>query len=234
MLNGFTVRRAGGVFVLFVGASAARADLAGWQNAVTGAGAPPTVTRFATISGAAPETGDVGPLTGDRSFEFIVNAGINGPSSALMGSRPNGAQGLKFEQYMDTFVMGLTDFGVVDYNGITPSPVGVDTHIVFASDGVASTDLYVNGVYRETFPSALRMAGAQGLAAAANADGTYFDLLDGVLRGFVSYDTHLSPAEIATHAAAFAAPAPEPASVGLLAVGAVGVLARRRRSRRVS
>jgi hypothetical protein len=231
MLKTLITRRAAGVFVLFAGASAARADLAAFQNAVTGAGAPPTATRFATVSGSAPEAFDVGQLSGDRSFEFIANAGVGGPSSALLGTRVgvNGVQGLKFEQYLDTFVMGMTDFGVADYNGITPSPVGADTHIVFASDGIATTDLYVNGVYRETFPTPLKLLGVQGLAAAANADGTYFDVMDGSVLSFASYDTKLTPQEIATHAAAFAAPVPEPATVGLLTLGGVGLLVRRGR-----
>src|SRR5688572_15153678 len=98
--------RVAAIVVLLAGSSA-HATLADYQTQVTRVGTSPSATRFVTVSGTAPETIDVGPLTGGRTFEFIVNAGLGGDSSAFMGSRPNGAQGLKFEQWQNTGVLGM-------------------------------------------------------------------------------------------------------------------------------
>src|SRR5678815_1319429 len=93
-----------------------------WQNEVMNVGTTPTTTNFTTVSGTAPILVDVGDLTGDRSFEFIVNAGIGTASGAFLGSRSaNGAQGLKFEQYQDSGVIGMTNFGVIDLYSNTAS-----------------------------------------------------------------------------------------------------------------
>src|SRR5688500_2796213 len=218
-----------GVLVLVVGAGVSRATLVDYQTQVTSVGTPPASTHFSTVSGTAPISVDVGALSGDRTFEFIVNAGLGGMSSAFMGGRTAGGQGLKFEQWQDTGVLGVTDFGVVDLNSDVPSPVNVDTYVAFVSDGV-NTDLYVNGVNEHTFSgTALTITGLQGLAGVLEPAGGYSDVLDGNIVSFASYDAALTPAEVATHAAAFAL-VPEPGSVGLVALAALGVLGRRRRA----
>lgn len=219
--------RVAGVLGLLCAASVTRATLVDYQNQVTGAGTPPASTHFTTVSGTAPATVDVGSLSGDRTFEFIVNAGLGGRSSAVLGGRAAGGQGLKFEQWDDTALMGLTNFGVEDLNSDVPSPANVDTHVAFVSDG-SNTDLYVNGVNEYTFAGApLTLTGTQGLAGVLETTGAYTDVLDGNVLSFASYDSALPPAEVATHAAAFAL-IPEPG--GLLAVGTLALLARRRRT----
>jgi hypothetical protein len=89
--------------------------------------------------------------------------------------------------------------------------------------------VFVNGINSYTFAGvALGGTGQQGLAAVYNSGlGTFFDVLDGRMLGFASYDSALAPAEVAQHAAAFAVP--EPTTVGLLGLAALG-LARRRRA----
>ena len=156
------------------------------------------------ISGLYPVSWDVGALSGDRTFEFIVFAGETGGSSALMGF--SGVQGLKFEQWNDTRSLGLTDFGVADHLSPEPSPFYVETHLVYAYDG-ADTHLYVNGEWKHTFAGvALESAGVQWLGAVSDAAGTFFgDPLDGRILGFASYDVALPPAEVAAHHSAFAA-----------------------------
>jgi hypothetical protein len=147
-----------------------------------------------------------------------------------MGGRAAGGQGLKFEQWQDAGVLGLTNFGVVDLYSDVPAPQNVDTYVAFVSDGTNNTDLYVNGVIRYTFSGTpLTLAGMQGLAGVLETTGAYSDVLDGNILSFASYDSALSQAEITMHATAFAL-VPEPGSVGLLAAAAVSLLARRRRA----
>lgn len=66
------------------------AALSEWQAAVDSAGTTPSATYISglpgpAISGFEPVVLDVGTLSGPRSFEFIVNAGAAGSSSALIG-----------------------------------------------------------------------------------------------------------------------------------------------------
>ena len=191
--------------VLLISASISYGTLVDWENQVNNFGAMPAATNFTTVSGTAPLLLDVGALSGDRSFEFIVNADIGGLSGAFLGNRQaNGNQGLKFEQFSDSGVLGITNFGVVDLYSDDPSPVNTDTHVVFASDGVSGTDMYLNGVNVYTFSGApLQIFGMQGLAGIAESTGSFTDLLDGNILGSASYDSALSASEVQTHSNAF-------------------------------
>jgi hypothetical protein len=218
--------------VLLAGTTLSHATLLTWQNAVSGAGTTPASTLFSTTTGAAPVVFNVGTLSGDRSFEFIVNSGPGGDSQALMGTQiaANGAQGLKFEQWQNTGMYGVTDFGVTDFVSTIPYDLNRDVHMVFTSDGT-TTNMYVDGALRDNFLTPLRMTGNQGIAAARNTlDTAFFDNMAGSITGFASYDSALSQAEITTHFNAFTF-IPEPGSLALLALGGF-VVVRRRRSRR--
>ena len=104
----------------------------------------------------------------------------------------------------------------------------MSTHVVFTSDGV-TTDMFTDGIFRFNYPTPLRMTGNQGIGAAtADGVGAFFDVMQGNILGFASYDSALSPAEVAQHNGAFAA-VPEPGVVALGLVSLAG-LARRRRS----
>lgn len=212
------------------GGQFSHATLADWQNQVSNVGATPAATNFTTVNGTAPMTINVGALSGDSSFEFIVNAGFAGLSSALLGNRTdNGRQGLKFEQFNDTGVFGITNFGVVDILSDDTPPANIDTHVAFVSDGSSSTDLYVNGANVHTFVAPLVIFGSQGLAGVIQNNGGPFDLLDGNIFGFASYDVALTPAEVATHSNAFFVP--EPSSAALLAFAGLSCRGIRQRKR---
>jgi hypothetical protein len=171
-----------------------------WQSTVN-SGSPATVILEAT-HGSEGRSVDVGTLSGGRSFEFIVNAGLGNASGSLLGGN---SQALKFEQWQDTGSLGITEYGVADYNSSIPAPELTDTHLVYSSDGT-DTQLFVNGVLSYTFTGvALTGTGQQGLATAAVLPiitASYFDRLDGHILGFASYAEALPPAEIAAHYAA--------------------------------
>ena len=214
--------------LLLVCTTASRASLLTWQNEVTAVGTAPATTLFTTIPGGSPILFNVGALTGDRSFEFIVNSPTGGISQALMGSQDSavGRQGLKFDQCCNTGLYGMTNFGVIDYNSTTPTNFGRDVHIVFTSNG-STTDMFTDGIYRDTYPTGLIMAGVHGLGAADNF-GTFFDVMAGNILGFASYDSALTPAEVLQHNNSFTG-IPEPTGSLLAGVAALGMIIRRRR-----
>jgi hypothetical protein len=219
------------VGLLLATVTESQATLSMWQTEVSAVGTAPAATLFSTTSGSSPIIFNVGNLSGDSSFEFIVNSGPNGASQALMGTQntATGRQGLKFEQWNETGMYGMTDFGVFDYISTIPYDLNRDVHIVFTSDA-ATTNLYIDGNLLYNFPVGMRMTGNQGIAAATNATETaFFDLMDGSIRGFASYDSALGQPEITQHYNAFTA-IPEP---GAIALAAVGCFAIRRRGCRM-
>jgi len=220
---------------LLASASISCGTLVDWENQVNNFGATPAATNFTTVSGTAPLLLDVGPLSGDRSFEFIVNAGLGTISGAFLGNRQaNGNQGLKFEQYPDSGVLGLTNFGIVDLYSDDPSPVNTDTHVVFTSDGASGTGMYLNGVNVYSFSrEPLQIFGTQALAAIAESNGSFGDLLDGNILGFASYDSALSASEVRTHSNAFFL-VPEPSMAFLFGLAAASLFGRKQLRRRRS
>ena len=214
---------------LILAASASHATLSAWQTEVSSVGTTPASSLFSSIPGGSPIIFNVGSLSGDRAFEFIVNSPTGGVSQALIGTQDpaNGRQGLKFDQCCNTGVYGMTNFGVIDYNSSTPTDFGRDVHIVFTSDGT-TTDMYTDGVFRISYATGLFMTDNQGLGAADNF-GSFFDIMAGSILGFASYDSTLSPAEILQHNDAFTSVVPEPSGVLLSGLAALGMIARRRR-----
>lgn len=199
----------------------AEATISAWQTEV-GLGTAPASTVFNTTSD--PILHDVGALTGARSFEFIVNAdAVAGVSTALMGARPG--WGIKFEQWNNTGTLGLTQFGVADHISAVPSPVG-DAQVVFTTDGTNGTNIYVNGTFAQNMAQVVNISGPVGLGGVYDG-GPFFDVLDGDILGFASYDSELSAVEVQTHSDAFFVP--EPSSVALLGLGGLALLVRRRR-----
>lgn len=211
------------------GTGSAFASLAAWQAQV-GIGTVPAATVFTTTSGASPALVNVGSLSGDRSFEFIYNTPSGGVSQALLGSQAlaAGAQGIKADQWQNSGVFGMTDFGVTDHYSPTSTIFNQDVHLVFTSDAV-DTKMYLNGSLVYTFAGVdLTITGINALAAATNDTNTvFFDNLAGSVFGFASYDSALSPAEISTHYNAFSVP--EPTMSGLACLTGLTALTRRRR-----
>ena len=98
-----------------------------------------------------PTVVDFGPVEGDASYEFFFKAVKDGASTAIAG---NDVWGLKLEQWPDTAVFGLTEFGVLDSvfeiegNGSDLSVFEEDVHVVYVNDLTnGEVRLYANGEY---------------------------------------------------------------------------------------
>lgn len=177
--------------------------LAAWQAAVTSEGTPPASTYFDIVSGLEPVIVNVGNLSGDRTFEFVVHSGVGGPSVALLGT--GGVQGLKFDQWQDTGTLGITNYGVVDVDSGALAPSHRIAHVAYVSDDV-STTIYVDGEPVATVDDIpLQITGEAGLGGAATIPNQYSDHLDGTVLRFASYDVALTDDQIAARHAAFAA-----------------------------
>lgn len=193
-----------------------------------------TPAGYVATNIASPIVADIGVYSeatgGGVSYEFIVNATHDGPSSALMGTRENPAvgdlAGLKWEQWNSTGTYGATAFGVADYDSMVANSPGVDTHLVFVNNGT-DTLLYVNGGFAATMAGATPLlSGNVGIGQVYDPGGN-FDILTGTIHGVAVYDAALSADEIAAHARSFAIP--EPTSLLLLAASSLALLLARRR-----
>lgn len=221
-----------GLFIATTIASAAHADISDWLSEVA-SGSPAGYTATGI---AAPITADIGTYDdatgGGVTYEFIVNAGNGGASSALMGSlaAPVGdSAGLKFEQWPDSGTYGATAFGVADYDSGIAHLVNVDHQIVFVADGT-NTSIYLNGALAGSIAGfSPALSGLTGIAQAYNhSNGTTIDPLDGTILGVAVYDSALAAGEIRDHYNAFAIPEPSAVILGGLAMAFVALVRRRR------
>jgi hypothetical protein len=213
--------------LLAFGAAAARADLTQWVAAVN-AGSP--YTYLATQISPLPTTINIGALSGDVTYEFIVNGQI-GPSSsgALMA---DGTQAIKFDQYPNTGLYGATQYGIADYNFGVATTVGTDVLLDFvANSGTGTTALFVNGADTGmTVPFALTLNGSVTVGGAYNVSGIspgFFDEFNGQILGLATFDSSLSDGEIMAHEDAITA-VPEPGSLAIVMGSGVSLCAGRR------
>ena len=197
--------------LLAVGAVTTHADLTQWVAAVN-AGSPHTY--LATQISPLPTTINIGALSGDVTYEFIVNGQI-GPSSsgALMA---DGTQAIKFDQYPNTGLYGATQYGIADYNFGVPTTVGADVLLDFvANSGTGTTALFVNGADTGvTVPFALTLNGSVTVGGAPGGLG-FVDEFNGQILGLATFDSALSGGEIMAHENALTA-VPEPGSLAIV------------------
>jgi len=122
-----------------------------------------------------------------------------------MGAKNTGfgnESALKFEQYADTMIFGITQWGVADYS-IAPNTPNVNTHVLFVSDTANSQcELFVNGVSMGLTPFAPWLTDMVGIGEWYDPV-TPVDTLTGSVEGVAVYDQMLMLAEIQAHAAAY-------------------------------
>jgi hypothetical protein len=208
----------------------ASADLLEWLDQVNNYGTTPTFVG--TGYAALPVSVDIGTLSGDRTYEFIVSGeSLNGDSSVLMGNGDgSGGWAIKYEQWQNEGAHGITHSGVADYL-FTPSATTyfeLETHLAFVvANGV--TTLYVNSVDVATAVELGPLTGLVGLGGWLKDDLTTFaDEMTGTIIGVATYDYALTQQEICDQEVAYFG-VPEPATLSLVGVALLGLLTKRRR-----
>lgn len=152
---------------------------------------------------------DLGIVEGDASYEFFFNAVKDGASTAVAG---NAAWGLKFDQWNEQGVFGLTEFGVIDHifelegNGTGESTFEEDVHAVFVNDVTnGEVRLYVNGEYVGFILTNFELTGPTKLMAARIDVNT-----DPMGEGSILYSWAVHPSVLAEEEIASLAAAAEP------------------------
>jgi MYXO-CTERM domain-containing protein len=212
--------------------ASAAAGIFEW-NAAVSAGSPATFTATNIFT---PSIQNIGALSGDITYEFIVNGKDRAAAGSLIGALTGGQhEAIRFEQWHNTGAYGATLYFVDDYNFGVATTYDADVALAFVVNGAANkTTLFVNGVDTgTTVPFALTLQGPVAFGGTSMPGGGFLgdDSFEGVILGFAAYDSALAPDELKAHADAFFA-VPEPATPATWAIGLAGLfgLVARRRS----
>lgn len=185
----------------------ARASLETYDAAIAndiGDGLVPVsrLTTPAAVNGTARAAFDFGNVTGDATFEFILE-GDSTPSfgAVCLAVGSNTKSVLRYEQWQNTGKLGFTQLGVEDYffNPSIPSPRG-PLHLVYAWKSSERTMwLYLNGLKvgsRSGVDNGFAMPTGPGYLGGDQNDN---DLLFGTYHRVTIYNSVLSEDAIRRH-----------------------------------
>lgn len=153
----------------------------------------------------APAVVDFGDLFDDATYVFYFNAFKGGASTAIAG---NDSVGVKLEQWNNTGVFGVTEFGVVDNqfeadgSGEPTSIFEEDVHVAIVNDfNNEEVRLYVNGKLSGYYTGNFELFGEVKLMAARMAtDGDAMGS-GSILYSWATYNEALTEEEIGDLAA---------------------------------
>jgi hypothetical protein len=210
--------------------SSADAALGQWTDAVnTG-----TPASFVATNIFTPSVVNIGALSGNITYEFVVNGGDRAAAGSLLGSLTGGqSEAIRFEQWHNTGTYGATRYFVADYDFGVATTFDTDLHLAFVVNSAAETTaLFVNGVDTgATVPFAMTLNGLVAFGGTDLGGGGFLgdDAFAGTIFGFAAYDEALSAEELKIHSDAFFATVPEPATWAVfLSAGLLGLAGRRR------
>lgn len=191
-------------FLLLV-AGTVRASLPEYDAAIT-ADATLSVSKLTnavTFTGTNSALFDFGAISGDATFEFIVQ-GTPSTADGYLAVGSNTVSNLRFEQWNNTGQMGMTQLGVADYlfTPAVPTPEAI-RHITYVWNGAGTMKLYVDGALAGTnsgVTTAFGMPTGSGRLGANPGNG---EGMVGTIYRMTCYDSVLPDAKILSHADAY-------------------------------
>src|SRR5688572_24980458 len=119
-------------------------------DAATGPVPAAKLTNAVTFTGTNSFAFNFGSVTGDGTFEFIVE-GTPSTVSGYLAVGANTTSNLRFEQYNNTGQLGMTQLGVADYlfSPGVPTPAQI-RHVTWVWSGTGTMKLYVDGALAGT------------------------------------------------------------------------------------
>ncbi len=197
-----------GLSCVLLALGTARASLNDYDGVISAeatAGRMPTakLINAVTFNGGNSSAFNFGAVSGDGTFEFIVE-GSPSTANGYLAVGSNSTSNLRFEQYPDTGLLGMTQLGVADYlftPGV-PTPTTVK-HITYAWNGAGTMKLYVDGVLAGTNSSMTSSFGLPAGSGRLGANPSNGEGMVGTIYRLTCYNSLLSEADILRHADAF-------------------------------
>ncbi len=164
------------------------------------------LTTPAVFNGGNRQAFNFGAVTGDATFEFILQGNPTAiTTTAYLAVGANATSNLRYEQWSNTGQLGFTQLGVLDYvfNPAVASP-STPTHVTYRWQASALTmQVYINGVLAGTragVSAAFAMPSGPGWLGGNPSGG---ELMIGTVQRLTVYSSLVSPEVIQRHADAF-------------------------------
>ncbi|MBP7948610.1 MAG: CotH kinase family protein [Verrucomicrobiales bacterium] len=191
--------------LLLLVAGTAGAALTEYDAAITADATTPAskLTNAVTFTGTNSAAFDFGTITGDATFEFIVQ-GTPSTASGYLAVGANTVSNLRFEQWNNTAQLGMTQIGVADYLFTPPVPTPESLrHITYVWNGADTVRLYVDGVLAGTNSSVSPAFGMPSGVGRLGANASNGEGMVGTVYRVTCYDSVLPDAKILAHADAY-------------------------------
>lgn len=178
-------------------------DAAVSADAVAGVTPTATLLQAATFLGNNSFPFDFGNVSGDGTFECIVES-TGSAASAYLAVGANTASNLRLRQNPNTGQVGMTQLGVADY--IFSPPVNAPetaAHLAYVWNGTGTMSLYVNGVLSGTRSGVSGSFGLPNGAGRLGANPSNGEGMSGTIYRVTCYDSALSADLLLRHGEAF-------------------------------
>ncbi|MES2708863.1 MAG: CotH kinase family protein [Verrucomicrobiota bacterium] len=178
-------------------------DAAVTADAAAGLSPASRLTESATFLGTDSVAFNFGTVSGDGTFECVVEA-TGDVSSGYLAVGENSMSNLRLQQWPNTGQVGMTQSGLKDYFFTPPvSSPATPSHLAYVWDGAGTMRLYVNGVPAGTNSEVTPAFGLPTGEGRLGANPFNGEGMSGTVYRVTCYDSMLSDAVLLRHGEAF-------------------------------